>query len=172
MLDNVSLSSVLLIDVETAALYPRYADLSKTEQQLWESKCKRLQKDRESPEDLYQKAGIFSEFSKVICISLGYYYKKPDSNLWAIKIKSIFNEKEELLLSNFIDLINAFDEAGRHVLCAHNGKEFDFPFLARRILINRLPLPETLNIAGKKPWEVSHLDTMTLWKFVVPSRAR
>ena len=51
------------------------------------------------------------------------------------------------------------------MLCAHNGKEFDFPFLARRILVNELPLPAILDSAGKKPWETQYLDTMELWKF-------
>jgi uncharacterized protein YprB with RNaseH-like and TPR domain len=50
-------------------------------------------------------------------------------------------------------------------LCAHNGKEFDYPYLIRRILINGLEVPSILNLSGKKPWEVNHIDTMELWKF-------
>lgn len=165
MLNNISLSSIVFIDVETASLYPKYEDLNKTEQRLWDSKCQRLQQNGETPEELYEKAGIYSEFSKVICISVGYIYNNSKTDPCAIKIKSVFDNEESALLTNFIKLLNAFDKAGRHILCAHNGKEFDFPFLARRILINRLELPEALNIAGKKPWEISHLDTMSLWKF-------
>jgi DNA polymerase elongation subunit (family B) len=50
-------------------------------------------------------------------------------------------------------------------LCAHNGKEFDFPYLSRRMLVNSITLPSLLHLSGAKKWEVPHLDTMEMWKF-------
>ena len=90
MLNSISLSSIVFIDIETASLYPKYEDLNKTEQHLWDGKCKRLQQDGETPDELYGKAGIFSEFSKVICISVGYIYNNSETDSCAIKIKSVF----------------------------------------------------------------------------------
>ena len=110
-----------------------------------------------------KKAGIMAEFAKVVCISVGYLFKEKGENHF--RIKSFYGDEEKELLSDFILLLNKEFNTKSHLLCAHNGKEFDFPFLARRILVNGLKLPKLLDIAGKKPWEVNHLDTMELWRF-------
>jgi predicted PolB exonuclease-like 3'-5' exonuclease len=112
-----------------------------------------------SPEEQYNKAGIYAEFAKVVCIGLGYYNNNK------LRLKAISGENEAELLTQFSELLNTHFNSNTHVLCAHNGKEFDFPFLCRRYLINNIALPKLLQIQGLKPWEVKHIDTMDLWKF-------
>ena len=118
-----------------------------------------MKKDEQWLEDVYDMAGIYAEFGKIICISLGFI------NGEEFRIKSFYGDNEKELLVEFIALMNSNYGNPNKLLCAHNGKEFDFPYLARRIILNGLELPSLLDIAGKKPWEVQHLDTMVLWKF-------
>lgn len=157
MLENIKLSTILFLDVETAPLVYQYNDLDENTRKLWDTKFRYQQS--ESPEIQYKKAGIYAEFAKAICISVGFF------NDGTFRIKSFFGTDEKKLLQEFSALLNEHFNRKEHLLCAHNGKEFDFPFLCRRLLINGLKLPKALNIAGKKPWEVNHLDTMELWKF-------
>ena len=164
MLNNVDFSKVLFLDIETVPEYYKFKDLSERGKELWTKKTRFLQeREDKTPNEIYEKAGIYSEFAKVACISVGFLVQKDGET--QIRLKSFAGEDEKKLLQAFNDLLNAHYNHDSYSLCAHNGKEFDFPFLARRILINRLELPEALNIAGKKPWEISHLDTMSLWKF-------
>jgi len=106
---------------------------------------------------------IIHEFGKIICISVGIIYSKDQS--LKLRIKSFASEDEKILLTEFMDMIEKLEKERPIILCAHNGKEFDFPYIARRCLINGLPLPEAFNVAGKKPWEVPYLDTLELWRF-------
>jgi len=157
MLETIKLSNILFLDVETVPLVYNYKDLSKENKLLWDSKFR--YQSSEKPEETYKKAGIFAEFAKVICISVGFF------NDGTFRIKSFYSRNEKTLLEEFTELLNKHFNRKESLLCAHNGKEFDFPFLCRRMLINGVKLPKTLNLAGKKPWEVQHLDTMELWKF-------
>ncbi|MEO6903169.1 MAG: 3'-5' exonuclease [Bacteroidia bacterium] len=157
MLETIKLSTILFLDVETVPIVYNYKDLSLPMQTLWDSKF-RFQ-PLENAENHYKKAGIFAEYAKVICISVGFFNEE------SFRIKSFYGDDEHLLLKNFTALLNTHYNRKEHLLCAHNGKEFDFPFLCRRLLINGIKLPKLLHIAGKKPWEVNHLDTMELWKF-------
>ena len=104
-----------------------------------------------------------AEFSKIICISVGYLFVEKNENHF--RIKSFYGDNEKQIIADFNELLNTQFNKKQHQLCAHNGKEFDFPFISRRALINGLKLPQLLDIAGKKPWEVNHLDTMELWRF-------
>ena len=113
---------------------------------------------------MYGRAGIYAEFGKIICISVGYLLSTGGEER-EFHLKSFYDHNEQSVLEEFTALLNKHYSQGEHLMCAHNGKEFDFPYLARRILINGLKLPTMLDIAGKKPWEVAHLDTMVLWKF-------
>lgn len=157
MLENIKISDILFLDVETVPLVYDYKKLPKNIRELWDSKF-RFQTS-ESPEIQYKKAGVSAEFAKVICISVGFFNEKT------FRVKSFFGDDEKDVLQNFAALLNKHFNRKEHLLCAHNGKEFDFPFLCRRMLINGVKLPKTLNLAGKKPWEVPHLDTLELWKF-------
>jgi len=193
MLDNIKIENILFLDIETVPGYSEYSELPKPLQQLWDKKAISLslysqglgkglaQDESKTPEELYERAGIYSEFGKIICISVGYVKPRfihDDNTMSALGVQvgmkenehefrttSFYGDDEKELLNRFVQLLNKHYNKPQHLLCAHNGKEFDFPYLARRMLINGLKLPETLNIAGKKPWEVAHLDTMELWKF-------
>jgi len=160
MLKNISIENILFLDIETAPEYPSYDDLPEIFKKLWDKKAMRIKKEEnDTPDFLYERAGIYSEFGKIICISVGIM---KDGE---IRIKSFFGDDEKLLLSDFSKMLSTKFNSKTNLLCAHNGKEFDFPYIARRMLIHDIRLPEMLDIAGKKPWEISHLDTMELWKF-------
>lgn len=160
MLKDIIIENVLFLDIETAPAYISYEKMPEIFRKLWDRKTESLKKEPEdSPESLYPRAGIYAEFGKIICISAGFFRGRE------FRIKSFFGDDEYQLLKQFSKLLAAHFNYADKMLCAHNGKEFDFPFLARRILINSLPLPSVLDVAGKKPWEVQFLDTMELWKF-------
>jgi predicted PolB exonuclease-like 3'-5' exonuclease len=164
MLQNINYNKILFFDIETVPLTYEFKDLEERAQGLWDRKTRFLQeRDNLSPDELYEKAGIYAEFGKVVCISMGFVLQKEGET--QIRVKSIANENEKILLQEYIDLLNSYYNTPDFLFCAHNGKEFDIPFLCRRILINGLKLPFILNVAGKKPWEIKHLDTMELWKF-------
>lgn len=157
MLESIKLTNILFLDVETVPLVYNYSELEPELKKLWDLKF-RFQ-TTETPEMHYKKAGIFAEYAKVICISVGFFNGKT------FRIKSFFGNDEKQLLTDFAALLNTHYNRREHLLCAHNGKEFDFPFLCRRMLLQAVKLPKALNITGKKPWEINHLDTMELWKF-------
>ncbi len=160
MLNKINIEKILFLDIETVPAYPAYKDVPDQFKKLWDQKAERLrQSDSDTPDSIYSRAGIYAEFGKIICISTGFLSKDE------FRIKSFFGDEENKILKDFVKLLNDHFNANKHLLCAHNGKEFDFPFLARRILINEIQLPRLLDIAGKKPWEIAHIDTMELWKF-------
>ena len=164
MLQNIDYGKILFFDVETVPLFYQFDELDERGKELWDKKTRFLQ-EREGidADQIYEKAGIYAEFGKVVCISVGYILQKGGEE--QIRLKSIAGKEEKALLQEFVDLLNTYYNTGDFVFCAHNGKEFDIPFLSRRILINGLKLPRMLNLAGKKPWEIKHIDTMDLWKF-------
>jgi len=161
MLDDLRLDYVLFLDIETVPAFPGFEKLPDGTKKLWEKKAELLMRnDPETTADkLYARAGIYAEFGKIVCISCGFVNGKE------FRIKSFYGDDEQILLEEFAHMLNKHYDTDRHLLCAHNGKEFDFPYIARRMLINSIKLPRILDSAGKKPWEVRHLDTMELWKF-------
>lgn len=162
MLQKMNLEHVLFLDIETVPEHPNFNDLDAEEKALWEQKTVYQRKDEFTPEEFYDRAGIWAEFGKIICISVGYFANKGDLRKFRV---TSFHGEETQLLQEFTTLLETHFSRPHHLLCAHNGKEFDFPFLARRMIINGMTLPFKLNLFGKKPWEIAHLDTMELWKF-------
>lgn len=164
MLDQIKLQNILFLDVETVPMAPAFSELPEHFQELWAEKTKWQRKDEYSAEEFYGiKAGVMAEFAKAVCVSVGYIFEHNGENHF--RLKSFYGDDEKVLLSDFATLLNEKFNTTNHYLCAHNGKEFDYPFLCRRMLINGVRLPKILNLSGKKPWEVQHLDTMELWKF-------
>ena len=161
MLSQVDLQQVLVLDVETVPQYASADEVPAAIMDLWAQKTQYQRREGESPEEYYHRAGIWAEFGKIVCISFGGFIRKQGE--YGFRIKSIASDDEVEVLQGFIDILNK--QPKELVLCAHNGKEFDFPYLCRRMLINGLSIPKQLQIAGKKPWEINHLDTMELWKF-------
>ena len=131
-------------------------------QELWEQKSKYQRKEEFTAEEYYDRAGIWAEFGKIICISVGYFQLSGDQRTF--RVTSFYGD-EIKLLKEFKNLVISHFSQAKHLLCAHNGKEFDFPYIARRMIIHEITLPNKLNLFGKKPWEVPHLDTLELWKF-------
>jgi DNA polymerase elongation subunit (family B) len=164
MLRDFPLNDILFIDIETIPAYPNLESAPEIEQRLWRKKSVSLFKEERSPDETYDRAGIYAEFGRVICISCGRIRSKPDSNDIRLDIRSFAGENEYTILQNFSKFLTKH-QSKQLRLCAHNGKEFDFPYLSRRMLINGVPLPKTLDNAGKKPWDVQHFDTLELWKF-------
>ena len=160
------LKNILFLDIETVSCVGSYQELDGALKPLWDQKAAVLKNTgQETPHDLFfEKAAIYAEFGKIIVIGLGVItvdaYDVP-----TLRVKALKGHDEKTLLEEFkITLATGFQQENLR-LCAHNGKEFDFPYLCRRMLIHGIPLPSVLDIAGKKPWEVPHLDTMELWKF-------
>ncbi len=166
MLNNVLTNNVYFFDIETVSGSRDFSCLSDEMKEFWEHKSKNISKHENlSTEELYQKAGIYAEFGKIICISCGCFKTQEDeTNLF---LKSYYGDDENALLIEFkTSLEKFFSSAGQtKFLCGHNIKEFDIPYIARRMLINGITLPSALDISGKKPWETQFLDTMEMWKF-------
>jgi predicted PolB exonuclease-like 3'-5' exonuclease len=163
MLDNLRPEDILFLDIETVPTAQSFEDLGPAMKNLWVKKSKQFRTPDQSPDEVYARAGIYSEFGKIICISVGLLKEKPP---FILRLKSFFGDDEKSLLSDFSAMLSRFSKTNKEaILCAHNGKEFDYPFIARRMIINGLIIPEILDNSGKKPWEVKLLDTMDLWKF-------
>ncbi|UAM98233.1 3'-5' exonuclease [Polaribacter litorisediminis] len=158
-----ALNNILFLDIETVPEAESWNLLSKETQALFEKKTEYQRKDEFTAEAFYDRAGIWAEFGKIICISVGYFVNAEVNK--QLRITSFFGDDEHQLLSDFKVILDKHFSKKSNVLCAHNGKEFDFPFIARRMIIHGIELPEKLNLFGKKPWEVPHLDTLELWKF-------
>ncbi len=152
----------MFLDIETVPLSPEYDNLSPSFQNLWNKKSLNFLKDDQTAMDVYQRAGIYAEFGKIICISVGMVKEK---NPYGFRLKSFYGDDEKIILAEFSEMLNRQARSREILLCAHNGKEFDYPYIARRMIINGLQIPQILDNAGKKPWEVKLLDTMELWKF-------
>jgi len=163
MLDNIRVEDVMFLDIETVPASASYETLTPAIQNLWDKKSRQFRTPEQTAQDAYERAGIYSEFGKIICISVGLI---RDKNPFKFRLKSFYGKDEKSLLTEFSGMLSKFSRTNIDaVLCAHNGKEFDFPYIARRMIINRLTIPGILDNAGKKPWEVKLLDTMDLWKF-------
>ena len=162
MLKLIDTQKILFLDIETVPEKATFDELSETEKKLFAAKTQYQRTEDQSPASFYERAGIWAEFGKIVCISVGFF--NLISNQREFRIKSFYGQEEELLMAFKTLLENHFSQAA-HMLCAHNGKEFDFPYIARRMIIKGINLPAKLNLFNKKPWEVPHLDTLHLWRF-------
>jgi len=165
MLSKYDLKNVLFVDVETVTQAQGFKELPDALKPLWLKKASRLTNDPDADLEamFYERAGIYSEFGKIVCISAGFFFGEPDEP--GLRVKAFYSDDETELLNQFATLLNRKYAGPGHYLCGHNCREFDIPYIARRMLINRIPLPFLINVAGLKPWEVPFIDTMDLWKF-------
>ncbi len=162
MINRLHLEHILFLDIETVPQYEKFNDLDEDMQHLYADKTAYQRGESHSAEAFYEKAGIWAEFGKIICISVGFFKLEGDKRNFRT---TSFSGTETEVLVQFKKLLSEHFNKPQHVLCAHNGKEFDFPFIARRMIINNIKLPFKLDLFGKKPWEIPHLDTLELWKF-------
>ncbi len=163
LINDINPSRILFLDIETAPVVASFDELSPEFQLLWDKKSSYFRSEEESAADVFERAGIYAEFGKIICISAGFIMGRE--NNMSLRLKSFYSDNEKELLEDFSVMLNNFSTNKEAMLCAHNGKEFDYPYIARRMIINGLRIPAVLDNAGKKPWEINLLDTMELWKF-------
>ncbi|MDB5063362.1 MAG: 3-5 exonuclease [Mucilaginibacter sp.] len=159
MLEQYDLSNLMVLDIETVPQYSSHDQIPEHMQELWAHKI-RNNRGEITAEDFYERAGIWAEFGKIVCISVGIFLNGKRAGL---RVKSFAGHDEKELLEDFSKMLSG--QPLSLILCAHNGKEFDFPYICRRMLINGIQFPPHLQITGRKPWEIPHLDTMELWKF-------
>lgn len=162
MIEKIRLDNILFLDIETVPEQENFDLLDNEMKTLWELKTQYQRKEEISGEQFYDRAGIWAEFGKIVCISVGYFINKGD--IRNFRVTSFFGD-EKKILKDFSNLLDNHFNQPQHVLCGHNAKEFDIPFIARRMIINDISIPNKLNLFGKKPWEIPHLDTLELWKF-------
>jgi len=170
MLNN-ELQKIMFLDIETVPQTPDFDELGEELCHLWEEKFNLIHKrmpekyavETTPAEAFNNSAGIYAEFGKIVCISVGFIYYQ--ANTVHFRTKSFSGDDEKLILSEFSDMIAKFCTTKDHTLCGHNIKEFDIPYICRRMLINEIKLPSIFDIAGKKPWEINFIDTLELWKF-------
>ena len=167
MLSHINIYNLIYIDIETVPQKSSFQQLSETMQSLWAIKHSTLKIENETAEEGYLKrAGVYSEFAKVICISIGFFRFDKDRLRNQFRVKTISGDDEKELLENFLTTIaKSFSEPERFHFCGHNIREFDLPFICRRLLVQGLGLPEILDLSGKRPREVQDIDTLQLWKF-------
>lgn len=159
--DALAMEHILFLDIETVPQEEKFDDLEEEMKSLFEQKTA-YQRGEVCVEEFYSRAGIWAEFGKIVCISVGFMvYRNGDRQF---RTTSFFGD-EKVLLQEFANLVQNHYSRPQHVLCGHNSKEFDIPYLARRMIVNQVVIPQKLQLFGKKPWEVEHLDTMDLWKF-------
>ncbi|WP_299776625.1 3'-5' exonuclease [uncultured Formosa sp.] len=161
MISKLNLEDILFLDIETVPETQHFSELTDTKKELWSLKSK-YQRNELSAEEFYDRAGIWAEFGKIVCISVGYFKLTGENRQF--RTTSFYGD-EVTILKDFKTLLETHYNHSKQLLCAHNGKEFDFPYIARRMIIHNISLPSKLNLFGKKPWEVPHLDTLELWKF-------
>jgi 3'-5' exonuclease len=161
----MNFNNILFLDIETVSQFETYEHLPAEWKEMWDIKAQFLLRNKESEtsETVYERAGIYAEFGKIICISCGCLQGNGEDK--KLVIKSYCNDDEKKLLIEFADMLQKWSGDAEKYLCAHNGKEFDYPYICRRMIINGIEIPEALKIAGRKPWEVRHLDTLEFWKF-------
>lgn len=162
MFKHIKLENILFLDIETVPEFESFEELNEERKALWEHKTQYKRQDEFTAEEFYDHAGIWAEFGKIVCISVGFFSFRGAKR--EFRITTFFGE-EIKILKDFKNLLDTHFNRPEHLLCAHNGKEFDFPYIARRMLIHGISLPGKLDLFGKKPWEVPHLDTLELWKF-------
>lgn len=171
MILEKDLKNILFLDIETVSEQASYDELSDEFKHVWKLKSRQFMPARELPDDeqaegFYSgKAGIFAEFAKVVCISVGYLVDSDEG--LKVRLKSFASANEVEVLEKFKGLMDShYNNPSVHKICGHNINEFDIPFLSRRYLINQMELPTLLQISGKKPWQITHMvDTMVLWRF-------
>lgn len=168
---NNQIDKMLFLDIETVSGTASLLELSVDMQALWTEKFVRLQSrmpdkyDKNiTADEAYEKsAAIYAEFAKIVCISVGFIYYQNQAQCF--RVKSFASDNEKHLLEEFSQMLNKFMLTPSHYIAGHNIKEFDIPFICRRMLVNGITIPSSINVAGKKPWETSFIDTLDLWKF-------
>ena len=163
-MNNIRIEDLIVIDIETASCFPAFANMDHTWQELWKEKTAKTLPENISAEEFYpMRAGVMAEFSKIVCISIGYFIKEPHLKM---RVKSFCGDDEKKILADFLQTVTKIESFNnRWCFAGHNIKEFDIPFICRRLLINALTIPGYLNFQNMKPWETNIVDTFQYWRF-------
>ena len=163
-MQHIRPENLIVIDIETASEYPSFDSMPEEWKGLWEEKTMRSLPEGVAAADFYpMRAGVMAEFAKIICISIGYFNKETTLHM---RIKSFYGHDEKKLLEDFLATINKIESLNnKWCFAGHNIKEFDIPFICRRLLINNMPLPGYLDFQNMKPWETNIVDTFQYWRF-------
>jgi uncharacterized protein YprB with RNaseH-like and TPR domain len=155
---------LVVIDIETASVSPTYEKLEDEWKILWQEKTQLSLPEGVTAAEFYPKrAGVMAEFAKIICISMAYFTKEPNLRM---RVKSFYGHDEKQVLQDFLTTITKIESINhRWCFAGHNIKEFDIPFICRRLLINYLPIPRYLDFQNMKPWETNIVDTFQYWRF-------
>lgn len=154
------------VDTETIPGYKDFNDMPEELARMYERKFGHELANNDPDkfdnfEDHYRaRAALYPEFGKIVCLVIGVIFVDDKDKQEKLKLKTLCGRHEDKLLAEAAPIIDKFDS-----LVGHNSKEFDFPYLCKRFYVHGIQLPQILNIAGKKPWEVSLIDTMELWRF-------
>lgn len=164
-MQHILTQNLLFIDIETVSEKATYQNLTENWQELWTEKTQRILPSENTVAEFYeQRAGVMAEFAKVICISIGYF--KYEGEVMQLRIKSFYADEEKKVLQDFIATLNQMEiQNNKWCFAGHNIKEFDIPFLCRRLLINGMPIPEYIDFQNMKPWETNSIDTFQYWRF-------
>ncbi len=164
-MQNIQVENLLLIDIETVSQHPHFSNLNESWQQLWTEKVQRSLPENISAAEFYpQRAGIMAEFAKVICISVGYF--KKENTAIKLRVKSFYGDDEKKLLQDFVAALEIKESNNsKWSFSGHNIKEFDIPFICRRLIINGITIPAYLDFQNMKPWETNMVDTFQYWRF-------
>lgn len=166
MLSHINIYDLIFIDIETVPQFSSHEQLSDSMKELWAAKHAFLKSEKENSEEGYlKKAGVYAEFAKIVCISIGYFRTNKETKQRTFRLKSFSGDDEKVLLEEFVELINKNFDPDRFHFCGHNIREFDIPFICRRMLIQQIKFPDALDVSGKRPWEMYDVDTLQLWKF-------
>lgn len=165
MIARMPLENFLIIDIETVSEQQHFENLNDEWKHLWEEKVIRSIPENTTVGEYYpNRAGVMAEFAKVVCISIGYF--KKDKGSFQFRVKSIFGDDENILLRSFVETVDMLEAVhNRWCFTGHNIKEFDIPFLCRRLLINGIAIPNYLDFQNMKPWETNMVDTFQYWRF-------
>ena len=163
-MQHISIHDMIFIDIETVSCAPNFSTLDEHWKQLWEEKIKRALPEEVTAEEFYeQRAGVMAEFSKVVCISMGYFVKEENLKM---RVKSYYGSDEKMILQNFLKTMHRIESNSRSWhFAGHNIKEFDIPFICRRLIVNGIPVPAFLDFQNMKPWETNIIDTFQYWRF-------
>jgi DNA polymerase elongation subunit (family B) len=166
VLAHINIFGLIFIDIETVPQHPAFEEVSEPMKELWAAKHSTLKKNETFQDAYLLRAGVYSEFARIVCISVGFFHYDRDKGKKLFRVKSFAGDDEKKLLQDFIGMLaRGFADTERNFFCGHNIREFDLPFICRRILINRMELPEMFDLSGKRPWQMEDIDTMQLWKF-------
>jgi len=163
-MQKIRTEDLIVIDIETASVSPAFNLLDVHWQELWQEKTERVLPEGLTPAEFYpMRAGVMAEFSKIVCISIGYFIKEQHLKM---RVKSFYGDDENKILSDFLQTVTKIESFNnKWCFAGHNIKEFDIPFICRRLLINGIPVPAYLDFQNMKPWETNIVDTFQYWRF-------